>query len=252
MMTRVRPAQPGLLRVCAHVAGASGLTRLRILLAADVLLRAAGLRRLQVLTVLTSEDQTAPLERAAGALGIHPPAARAAPGAESQALAGPVDVHLAASDAEVTGGIVERVGAARGPQDGDPGDPGGPGGSGDPHAVRLALLGFRWDEPAGLTEDALSGACQTLSRWRRRVADWANSPSRPVPAAVTEQIRAAAGDLDTVSLLALLSGLASDEALPPGARFETFLYADRLLGLELPREIGTLARTAHRRTNLDP
>jgi hypothetical protein len=216
MMTGVRPAQPGLLRV------------------------AAGLRRLQALTVLTAEGQTAPLERAADALGIHPPAARAAPGAESRALDGPVDVHLAARDADVTGGIVERVGAACGPQGDEPKDP---------LALRLALLGFRWNEPADLTEDALAEAGRTLSHWRRRVADWARFPSRPVPAAVAEQIRTAVGDLDTVSLLALLRGLASDEAMPPGARFETFVYADRLLALELPREIGTLAG---RPTRLDP
>jgi hypothetical protein len=248
MMTevlRVRPAQPGLLRVCAHVAGVPALTGLRILLAADLLLRAAELRRLQVLTVLTSEDQAAPLEPAA-AFGIHPPAARAAPGAESEALGGPVDVHLAAHGASVTGGLVTRVGPACGPQ------------ADDPLAVRLALLGFPWHEQADLGEDTLAGASKTLSHWRRRVADWARSPSRPVPAPVADQIRTAVGALDTVFLLDLLHalasddppralpsdeamppGLPSDEAMPPGARFETFLYADRLLGLELPREIGT-------------
>ena len=36
----------------------------------------------------------------------------------------------------------------------------------------------------------------------------------------------------------LLNGLAADDTLPPGPRFETFLYADRVLGLNLPGDIG--------------
>jgi hypothetical protein len=32
--------------------------------------------------------------------------------------------------------------------------------------------------------------------------------------------------------------LAADETVPPGLRFETFVYADRVLGLDLPRDIG--------------
>jgi hypothetical protein len=36
----------------------------------------------------------------------------------------------------------------------------------------------------------------------------------------------------------LLNGLAADEAVLPGSRFETFVYADRVLGLDLPRDIG--------------
>jgi hypothetical protein len=224
MITKVRPARPGLLRVCAHLEpyGAADLGALRILLVADLLLRAAELRRLQVLITLTSEGQTADLERAADALGIHRPAERAMPG-----QCGPADVHLVGGDAEVDGGLVARVGVARGEQ----GD--------DPLALRLALLGFPWHEPADLTETALAEARDTVKRWRSLVAQWARSPSRPMPAGTAEQVKAAFGDLDTVSVLALLRDLASDESVPPGARFETFVYADRVLALELPREIGT-------------
>jgi hypothetical protein len=31
-----------------------------------------------------------------------------------------------------------------------------------------------------------------------------------------------------------------DDGTPEGVRFETFLYADRILGLDLPGEIGRL------------
>ena len=78
----VKLAQPGVLRICAHVRGAdvgSGLTALRVLLAADLLARVAELGGLQVLTALAIDDPAAApaaLERDAGALGIHPPTVR--------------------------------------------------------------------------------------------------------------------------------------------------------------------------------
>ncbi len=37
---------------------------------------------------------------------------------------------------------------------------------------------------------------------------------------------------------ALLSDLSGDAGTPAGAKFETFLYADRVLGLDLPSGIG--------------
>jgi cysteinyl-tRNA synthetase len=36
----------------------------------------------------------------------------------------------------------------------------------------------------------------------------------------------------------LLHDLARDADVPAGAKFETFLYADRVLGLDLPCDIG--------------
>jgi hypothetical protein len=84
----------------------------------------------------------------------------------------------------------------------------------------------------------LAGATRTLGEWRRRVAKWAESPSGAIPKPTADTIREAFGNLDTVAVVALLNGLAADETLLPGPRFETFLYADRVLGLNLPRDIG--------------
>ena len=58
------------------------------------------------------------------------------------------------------------------------------------------------------------------------------------PEAAAATVRAAFGNLDTVAVLALLRSLAADETVPAGPRFETFVYADRVLGLDLPRDIG--------------
>jgi hypothetical protein len=109
----------------------------------------------------------------------------------------------------------------------------------DPLAVRLAFLGRRYRDGAELTWDALADADQALAAWRIAVARWANSPSAAMPARYADAITAAfEDDLDTVTALGQLHTLADDGDVTPGARFETFAAADRLLGLDLARDIG--------------
>jgi hypothetical protein len=249
----VRSARPGLLRVCAHApetAGGSGITGLRVLLVADLLSRTGELRDLQVLTVLAADGEFTgleALERAADALGIHPPAARASSAGVQASLGGPIDVHVAGYGTSVDdrqSGLVARVGAAHLRLAGNPGEAAGDllaGHEHDPLAARLALMSFPSHQPADLTDGVLAGAHETLWHWRRQVAGWAELPSKPIPAQFTETAQAAFGDLDTVSALALLRGLASDDGVPTGAKFEAFLYADRILGLHLARDIGRLS-----------
>jgi hypothetical protein len=113
----------------------------------------------------------------------------------------------------------------------------------DPLAVRLALMSRRHADRADLSWDVLSEADQALRRWRELVAEWAESPSRPMCAEVTSQVAAAFdGDLDTPAALQALRGLENDTQIPPGSKFESFLNADQLLALDLPREIGRLPR----------
>jgi len=72
------------------------------------------------------------------------------------------------------------------------------------------------------------------------VAQWAAEPSRPVPADAASVIRGAFDDdLNTVAALDLLRSMEPRQDVPAGAKFETFLFVDRVLGLELPREIGS-------------
>jgi hypothetical protein len=238
----VRPARPGLLLVCAQApeAGeAADLTGPRVLLLADLLARAAELGNLQVFYALASSGQQPGLERAIEALGLHPPAARASSAEAPTALGGAIDVHLVSqgipADDSVNGLVVpagtarlhREAGTAAGLLAGD-----------EPLAVRLALLSFPYHEPVDLTEEMLAEARATVARWRLRVAQWAQSPSRPVPAPIADTVRSAFGDLDTPSALALLRDLERNPDVPAGAKFETFLYADRILALDLPGEIG--------------
>lgn len=234
----VKPTRSGLLRVCAHVPGTASetdITWLRVLLVADLLARAAELHDRQALTVLAFTDEAsaqAAADRAADALGIHPPAARVSLREAHASPGGPVDVHVDSSDGS-QGGLVARVGAA---QLYGPDVPAGPGDY--PLAVRLALISLPYHQPADLTEDVLAAAQETIGDWRRQVAQWAESPSRPMPARIAQTLWSAFGDLDTTSALALLRELAPDTDVPAGAKFETFVYADRVLGLDLPSDIG--------------
>jgi hypothetical protein len=109
----------------------------------------------------------------------------------------------------------------------------------DPLALRLAFLSGSYRDAADLTWDALSHADQMLRQWRERVAEWAESPSKPAHAQVTEQVAAAFDDdLDTPGALRALAGLEQDPGPPAGSKLESFLLADQLLALDLPRDIG--------------
>ncbi len=109
----------------------------------------------------------------------------------------------------------------------------------DPLALRLALASRRYAGQADLTWHAMSEADQALRRWRELVAGWAESPSRPMDRAAAARVAAAFDDdLDTPAALQALDRLAQDPQIPPGSKLETFLHADQLLGLDLPRDIG--------------
>ncbi|MFE2931149.1 hypothetical protein [Streptomyces sp. NPDC059278] len=267
------PAAPRrLLRSCVHLpalgAGTDdgtgiGPLHLRVPLIGDVLARTAELNGLQVVTVLTTPeltpDRARALDRVMAVLGIHPPTV-IGPHRPEAALGGPADVHVTAGDTDpgdLAGGARIEVGRvdttvpeqdAAGPADGTPAaadtpvpvDAAGPAdGAPDPLAVRLLLLGSRYGTPVTVTGAALAGAGRTLRDWRRSVADWAREPSRPVPADLLRRSHTAlAEDLDVAAVLALLAEVAGRSDVPAGAKFETFAHLDRVLGLDLARDVG--------------
>lgn len=209
--------RPGLVRVHAHVAGAD-TSALRVLLVADALARTLELGGTPVVTVASPP---AALRARADDLGIRP-AEPDAPG-PGQAL------HVLGTQGTVPEGVRVEVALATAPA-----DPAAPA-----SAVRLALLACPRRQPAVLGAFALTEAQDTLARWRKAVAVWANRPSRPVPERVRKELRAAwEDDLDIPAVLDVLRCVESADNVPDGARFETYAYADRLLGLELTREIG--------------
>jgi hypothetical protein len=243
------PSTP--LRVCIHGPADgtwSGVADLRVLLVADVLTRIAELHGLQVIAVLaTADPPPGAFEQDVSALGIHPPAARARPGEAEAALGGPAHVHMAktaAGPGDGEGGVFIGVGPVedltRREAGGRAAELEASDGSGyDQLALRFALLSRSYRQPVKLTQAVLADAAESVRRWRRKVAEWAGEPSKPIPAEAARNIRDAFDDdLNTVAALDVLHRMESGQDVPAGAKFETFLFVDRVLGLELPRGIG--------------
>jgi cysteinyl-tRNA synthetase len=108
-----------------------------------------------------------------------------------------------------------------------------------PLAARLAYLEHPYREAMTLTWQALTTADTALRGWRELVADWATEPSKPMCADYTARIQGALDyDLDTPAALHALRELAADSQIPAGSKFETFVAADRVLGLELASLVG--------------
>ncbi|MGK5695299.1 hypothetical protein ACSNOJ_20785 [Streptomyces sp. URMC 128] len=272
------PARRGLTRVEVHAPG-SGLTDLRVLLVADLLVRALELGGTPVWALLTGGRRRPELRADATALGIRPfedsPDVSAGLG-EAQVVhvtaeggATPDGVRIAVAPVE-TSGPVTSVGASvgsdltpresatrraatresetSGPSAGEPATSDSPSGQSvgpgplrgvDPAVLRLALFTRHHNAPVRLEADVLGEAEAALARWRGAVARWARRPSRPVPDDVRGRLRDAwDDDLDVPRVLGVLRDVENEPDLPDGARFETYAYADRLLGLELTRDLG--------------
>ena len=109
----------------------------------------------------------------------------------------------------------------------------------DPLALRLAFLGSRYRTQVDMSWSAIAAADSHLSRWRALVAGWAEAPSRAMPEAyVAEVLAAYEDDLDTPRALQVLRRLERDSDVADGAKFEAFAHLDRLLGLDLARDVG--------------
>nr|WP_145486163.1 MULTISPECIES: hypothetical protein [Streptomyces] len=229
------PARRGLTRIEAR-APAPGLTSLRVLLTADLLARALELNGLQAWP--TAPGQSPKLRPAADALAVRPFEEAHGPGFAETGV-----VRVTAREADPAAGSDGPV-VAVAPvvwAGGEEPPLSGPALLADPTALRLALLSVPHGETVTLDEATLRGAAERLAGWRRDVAGWARGPSRPVPEAVRTRLTEAwEDDLGMPGVLAALTAAAADPAVADGARFETFAYADRLLALELARDLGTL------------
>jgi cysteinyl-tRNA synthetase len=113
----------------------------------------------------------------------------------------------------------------------------------DPLSLRLAFLESRYRTQLNLSWDTIAAGDRTLARWRERVAQWAEAPSKPMPAEYAQQALAAFDDdLDTVSALLVLRRVERDHGIEPGGKFELFAHLDALFGLDLARDVGRPAQ----------
>ncbi|MDX3519308.1 hypothetical protein [Streptomyces scabiei] len=230
-ITDARTGEPAeirraLTRVHAHAPGDTA-SALRVLLVADVLARALELGGSPVFLVA---DPPAALRERADDLGIRQSETSGATRGGRQVLHVTVPGEPPAPRTDA--GIAIEVGPVTGT-----GDPAASG-----TALRLALLRHSRRTPVTLDTTAVREAEDTLDHWRGSVAAWAARPSRPVPEPVRQALRDAwDDDLDVRAVLDVLRDVERDPDIPDGARFEAYAYADRLLGLELTREIGATA-----------
>jgi hypothetical protein len=237
-LTPITPARPGVLRIRALLPDPASrpLAAIRVALTADLTARVTELAGPQALSAFAGTGDLA--ERAAFAtsasqLGIHPPAVWTAWEKAAAWLGGPIDADIASHDAEpaATGGgngarvTVDTAGLTTIP-------------AGDPLAVRLALLTVPPGHPAALGPEAIRLCGELIASWRELVARWSAAPSRPMPAAARNTVVAAFDRLEISAALSALRALAGDQETPAGARFELFIHADRVLGLDLARDIG--------------
>ncbi|MGW5114253.1 hypothetical protein ACWEQ8_02170 [Streptomyces noursei] len=222
--------------MCVHLScpgSVIGAADLRALLVGDVLFRVAETVGVQAHHALVLPDlpagQIKALDRATATLGINPP---------DVAVMTAADVHVSDDGGpDFHDGVWIEVGPV---QHDLPAIPGLHRGAGtDPLALRLALVRHPHREPITLTSDMLADAEQKLANWRDSVAGWARSPSRPIPDSIRRQAHSAlADDIGVPDVLTLLHRVAMDQEMPDGAKFEVFAYLDRVLGLELVREVG--------------
>lgn len=233
----VRPARPP--RLSVYLASPerpdrTGADDLRAALVADLIRRAGEWHRL-VVTIWQRDpggDQAAAaaFRAACDDLNIYPAEASGRPpepldlGVSADGTPPPEPGRWLAPAPVAAGGVLPADLSARGL---------------DPLAFRLALLRHHHREPVPLTWDDLTDVDGALRGWRRQAADWAESPSKPMCAQyVTDVTGAFDDDLDTPGALTALDALAADDEIPPGSKFEAFAYLDRLLGLDLARDIG--------------
>lgn len=70
--------------------------------------------------------------------------------------------------------------------------------------------------------------------------EWAEHPSSPLPGEpIGRALAALDDDLNVPAVLDVVMGLlAEDAAVTPGAKFEAFVFLDRVLALDLARNVG--------------
>ena len=114
----------------------------------------------------------------------------------------------------------------------------------EPLAVRLLFLQSRYRAQMNFTLDALGAAERTLIRWRRLVANWSAAGDAGSPDALDPYekrfVEALDYDLDTPSVMALVSEVVSSSALSPADKSALLTRWDRVLGLDLDREVGVV------------
>ena len=115
----------------------------------------------------------------------------------------------------------------------------------DPLALRLCLLENRYRSQMDLTWNSLQAADETLHRWRTKMSQWGTSE---VATPDQEIIDALSNDIDTPRAVLRLREIEKSEV---SNRRELFLFADKVLGLDLSRPVAKKELTEQMQHLLD-
>jgi len=102
----------------------------------------------------------------------------------------------------------------------------------DPLALRLCFLENRFRAQMDLTWESIERADTTLSKWRKKMAQWGDLPKKLID---QEFLNAIEKDLDTPRALQRIRAVEKTDEISDADKRAIFIYADEVLGLDLSR-----------------
>jgi hypothetical protein len=216
-------------------AGAAAFTRARVLVLGDLVRRILeDVHCAQVLAVLITDDRAAADDGWRSELMVRPVTGVFSTRAGAEAdLGRPLDLMITA-DISAEQPTLEPPAVEVAPV-----HAAAPFSGVDPATVRFALARVPYEQPLDITGSVLGQAGTVLARWRDRLDRWGHHPSRPMPPDWrTCAIAALDRDLDVAAVVTMMEALEDDESIEPGAKFEMFAYLDRVLAVDLARNLG--------------
>jgi len=109
----------------------------------------------------------------------------------------------------------------------------------DPLALRLCFLENRYRSQMDLSWDSLKAAHLLLQRWRQKVQSWKSDEEvdqAAVQRFIDEIMVDLRQDLDTPRALQKLRGLEKSEIISAANKYQIFIAADKVFGLDLDRQ----------------
>jgi hypothetical protein len=212
---------------------AGPFTRARVLVVGDLLRRILeDIHSAQVLAAVITDDQAGLDAAWRSGLMVRPVVGVFSTRAGAEAgLGKPLDLIVAAAGSEheqppATVAVGPVHAAAPYPQ-------------GDLATVRFALESAPYPAHLQMTSALVTSARILLDRWRHRLDQWSRHRSYPIPpdwrAAAIEALD---DDLNVARVVAMMTQLEDDDDIEPGAKFEAFSYLDRILAVDLARDLG--------------
>lgn len=102
----------------------------------------------------------------------------------------------------------------------------------DPLALRLCFLENRYRSQMDLSWQSISAAHETIKRWRNKVSAWGKTKNLSTDSAILAFLE---NDLDTPRVITYLRAVEKDAATSDSDKLNAFMFADKVLGLDLER-----------------